>query len=94
MAQTVIERWSKDIEEMENEATQRWKNNIEALKVKIESEVSKLNGDTGALKKAFEKYANEFSKDVEAMNKEVQKLFLHIWGTQADKKAWQRRFDR
>lgn len=101
MAETVVGRWSKDIGEMEkdigrmeNEATQRWKNNLSELRqvfdtfeTKFKAEIGSLEGVTKALRDAFERFAKDFNSDIES-------LFSHIWGTQEDREAWQRKYGR
>lgn len=101
MVETVVGRWSKDISQMESEATERWKNNLSALRnafnafeAKFRNEVSGLDGETEALKHIFEEFAQEFKKDVEDLKKAVEEMLDHIWGTQADKEAWQRKYGR
>ena len=99
MVETVVGKWSKDISEMQKETAKRRKSiasemegNLTALKhdfksfqTRFKREVDNLEQNTEALKEAFEEFASQFNKRVDAMT-------ANIWGTEADKKAWQRRF--
>lgn len=106
MEETVVAKWSKDINAMQKEATQRRKRNaskiesdlnalrhaFKAFETRFKRETDNLEQDTRALEKAFEEFASEFNKYVGASKERAELLSSKIWGTQADKEAWQKGF--
>ncbi|MCP8317159.1 MAG: hypothetical protein H3Z51_09935 [archaeon] len=84
--ETVIEKWSRDIREMESEIAER----IKALDVytnQFRMRVNKMKDAVNALKNSFKTFANAMRVDANAIS-------ARIWGTQEAKGAWQKKYGR